>query len=637
MLKISLINMPFTSLDIPSLALTQLRSVAEQKFGEKVRFRILYLNYSFVHYLGMDGYHQLTNSMYSTGLGEWFFRQCAFPDQADNTQQYFQRYPLLSQGKGAAKGRILAKRMGLQRFLRRLAQENALDREDMVGFTTMFSQNLPSFAMARTIKDLNPEIVTLLGGANCEAPMGPELARNLDMIDYVFSGPSLVSFPQFLDYWLADQKDECHRVRGVHSRSNAQEGRSYGAMGQELPIEVPVPLDYDGFLDELETSLQGQVQPSLLFETSRGCWWGEKSHCTFCGLNGTTMAYRPMPPNDAIRQFGDMLDRYGQRCKHYKSVDLIMPREYLKEVFPLVQPPQGVSFFYEVKADLTAPDMETLGKAGVTVIQPGIEALSTTTLKLMKKGTTAFRNLVFLKNSLKYGIRPLWNLLVGFPGEPREVFEKYAADMPLLRHLPPPSGVYSLRFDRYSPYFMRPQEYGLELSPYEFYSHLYPFSQEALERIAYYFEDQNYSNQYLADMLAWKSKLEDLSEDWKRRWCGEDSSPKAQLHFQGQGDSRVVFDTRSGEEVVREVGDPGLQILDLADSRGLKLKDIAYRLGLEQAEAEREIAVLRESGLIFEENERYLSLVLRESQSEAELALRPPASHVGIDRPLPQF
>ena len=32
-------------------------------------------------------------------------------------------------------------------------------------------------------------------------------------------------------------------------------------------------------------------QPSVFVETSRGCWWGERMHCTFCGLNGATMAY----------------------------------------------------------------------------------------------------------------------------------------------------------------------------------------------------------------------------------------------------------------------------------------------------------------------------------------------------------
>ena len=33
-------------------------------------------------------------------------------------------------------------------------------------------------------------------------------------------------------------------------------------------------------------------RPVDVVETSRGCWWGERSHCTFCGLNGMGMTYR---------------------------------------------------------------------------------------------------------------------------------------------------------------------------------------------------------------------------------------------------------------------------------------------------------------------------------------------------------
>ena len=40
---------------------------------------------------------------------------------------------------------------------------------------------------------------------------------------------------------------------------------------------------------------------------------------------------------------------------------------------------------------------------------------------------------------------------------------------PLLVHLPPPSGAFPVRFDRYSPYFTRAAEYGLELVPLDFY------------------------------------------------------------------------------------------------------------------------------------------------------------------------
>ena len=43
----------------------------------------------------------------------------------------------------------------------------------------------------------------------------------------------------------------------------------------------------------LESSASLATVPTVLIETSRGCWWGDRDrHFMFCGLNGATMAYR---------------------------------------------------------------------------------------------------------------------------------------------------------------------------------------------------------------------------------------------------------------------------------------------------------------------------------------------------------
>ena len=42
----------------------------------------------------------------------------------------------------------------------------------------------------------------------------------------------------------------------------------------------------------------------------------------------------------------------------------------------------------------------------------------------------------------------------------------------------------SVALDRYSPYFTQAREYGLDLAPFDFYSMIYPFPPESLERLA---------------------------------------------------------------------------------------------------------------------------------------------------------
>lgn len=81
MYRIALINMPFANLHMPSIALTQLKSVVENRFKNEVSVDVYYLNHDFANCLGLDLYDLITESADSqnSGLGDWFFRQIAFP------------------------------------------------------------------------------------------------------------------------------------------------------------------------------------------------------------------------------------------------------------------------------------------------------------------------------------------------------------------------------------------------------------------------------------------------------------------------------------------------------------------------------------------------------------------------------
>ncbi len=619
MYRITLINMPFSNLSLPSLALTQLKAVLERDLDDQIRVRILYLNHDFSHYLGLDLYFRITHAVESnnSGLGDWLFRQVAFPLASDNIQQYFQRYyPQQEGGLDVLKGKILAKRVRLGQFLDRLIGNYQLDQEDLVGFTSMFAQNVASLAMARKIKDRNPRCVTVMGGANCEAPMGAELAAHVEAMDFIFSGPALVSFPQFVRYQIRGEVEACRTLQGVFCGANlgSKHLEGSGAIGAELPMNIPVPLDYDEFLALFEKNFPGgDLRPCLTFETSRGCWWGERSHCTFCGLNGGTMAFRRMPADDAVELLNGLFLRYGDRCPRYEAVDNIMPIDYIKDVFPRLKPPPEATIFYEIKANMKEEELEILKRGGVNEVQPGIESLSTSTLKLMRKGTTSFQNIRFLKGCLSANVRPIWNLLIGFPGEEAGVYEKYLADLPLLFHLMPPTGAFPVRFDRYSPYFTHSDSFRLKLSPYDFYEMVYPFGTDSLYNLAYYFEDRNYNARYIDNLILWKEKLNTVVDQWRALWKSDSVLPKPELYLKLAADScpAVVFDSRNGQSgTEHEISDLGLRVLDLLHVRGMRLTDLERSVDATPDDLAGEIDGLRRSGILFEEDGRWMSLVI---------------------------
>jgi len=627
MYKIYLINMPFGALNYPSLALTQLKSILDSTYGEQIFTEILYLNHEFVRYLGGTDVYNYPLSMEAlvTGLGDWFFRQSAFPGAVDNIDEYFIRfYSSQDSNTQMMKALISQKRKQLDSFLRELIEKYHLREADMVGFTSLFSQTAANIAMAGKLKEYNPRIITVMGGPNCDGIMGLELIKNVKPLDYIFSGPATKNFPQFVRHCLDQEFENCNHIKGVFARVNFQpqsqsepeaeskpdEGKKSDLVGEELDIDIKIPLNYDSYLELIEKNYQNnEVNPILPFETSRGCWWGERVQCKFCGLNAMKLSYRSMSPQLAIEQFKSLF-RYAPRCQHFYCVDNIMPRGFIKEVFPYLDTPAQVTILYEARPHLTGEDLQILSRARVRALQPGIEALNTSILKLMSKGSTAFQNLLLLKNCIRYSIRPKWNLLVGFPGEKEEVYEKYDHDIPLLAHLPPPDGVFPVRFDRYSYYFNHREEYGLDLQPLDYYKFTFPFSQKVLENIAYYFINYNFWADYAPILSKWIGKIQDKVNQWRDQWYGHSSISPPKLFFKKTGDITVVYDSRFNKVTEHPIDVVGKKVLEKLskpisiDSLYLKLEDVTG------SDVDKAVTFLKDRGLLFQEGQRLMSLVL---------------------------
>ncbi|HZF11549.1 MAG TPA: RiPP maturation radical SAM C-methyltransferase [Thermoanaerobaculia bacterium] len=631
MYRIALINMPFAAADIPSIALAQLRSRVESELASEVQCEVLYPNLDFLNFLGPQFYEIISGSVQAntSGLGDWFFSLAAFPEKADNPEAYLVRH--FSEHRAQLdvfRKQLTEKRRGAGAFLDSLIDLYRLDQCSLIGLTSMFSQNVANFALARKVKERNPGVVIVMGGANCEAPMGNVIARNVPWIDFVFSGPALHSFPELVRNLRRGAVEECHKIQGVLSRKKLALQLLDGGkeIGAELDITVDVPIDYDDYFAALDQKVPrgANLHPRLPFETSRGCWWGERSHCTFCGLNGATMKYRALPPENALALLHGLFDRYASRVTIFESVDNILPREYLTEVLPHLETPEGVALFYEIKADLKEREMAAMARAKVTRIQPGIEALSTTTLKLMRKGTTSFQNLKFLKNCGRYGIKAFWNLLVGFPNEPEEIYRKYYDDLPLLTHLQPPNGVYPIRFDRFSPYHFQAKEYGLKLKPSKFYEMIYPFPKEEFENLAYFFADEDYKAAYITATARWLGRLRERVAVWQLRWNQHDQRLKPELMVKERHGSRLIYDSRSGSAVEHKPSATGWTVLEALSDQHRPTR-LAEKLGLTETEVASEVAYLKQRGLVFEEDGLLLSLVLK-PEEVATLPLAPRAA-----------
>jgi len=416
-------------------------------------------------------------------VGEWFFAAEAFGDQLPPEEEYVRKFVATTRGgRERLIALVEARRRYAAAFVEHAARAILRHAPRVVGFTSTFQQTCCCLAIAWRLKqEPNPPAI-IFGGANCEGPMGRQMIRSFPWIDYVCTGEGDEVLPEFLDGYL--RRGDPVPPPGILRQGYADE------LSVPAPIEtmdaLPVP-DYADFFEQLDRS-KLQLEPVLLIETARGCWWGEKHHCTFCGLNGSAMAYRSKSAARVLTELSALTETYGLR--RVDSVDNILDVRYIDALFPeLDRRGAGLNLFYEVKANLRYEQLATMRRGGVRAVQPGIESLSSPVLQLMRKGCTGMQNIQLLRWCQELEIVPAWNLLYGFPDEPPAEYARLAELIPLLVHLPPPDFCMRVRMDRFSPLYNQATEFGLRnVRPMEAYSYVYPLPESDLRNLAYFFE-----------------------------------------------------------------------------------------------------------------------------------------------------
>jgi ribosomal peptide maturation radical SAM protein 1 len=539
--RVLLLSMPWHALDRPSLGLSLLQASA-RRGGTECDVR--YLGFHLADRMGLDEYMWVHEELpYPAFAGDWLFTPSLYGDRADADARYVRdvlrrawRLP------ERAIDRLLRQRAHCEPFLDHCVDSIDWAAYDVVGFTSTFAQNIASLALARRVKRLHPRTITVFGGANWEDEMGEELHARFPFVDVVCTGEADVSFPAFLERLRngahpadpAIAADVC----GLIIRRDGRSVRTPAARPIADLDRLPRPL-YDDYFEGLSASASSsRIRPTLLLETSRGCWWGARHHCTFCGLNGGTMAFRSKSPERVLAELHD-LRRY--RAGAVAAVDNILDMRYFTTVLPELAAATGppMSLFYEVKANLTAEQVRMLAAAGVRHVQPGMESLSDHVLSLMRKGTTALQNIQTLKWCKEFGVTPDWNLIYGVPGETAEDYSRMLEVLDAIDFLPPPGAITPIRLDRFSPYHGDPAGFGLtDVRPMAVYRHLYPFPDGSLRRLAYYF-DFAYADG--RDPLGYAAPALNRVEQWMRRGF------KGTLSLVRRADDDLfLIDTRSG-------------------------------------------------------------------------------------------
>lgn len=502
-LRVALVSMPWASLDMPSLALSVLQpKVAAHP--DVATCTVTYANIQWADFVysrttgAVDHLHyeEIVRGYY-VGTGEWVFSSALYDDSGRPEASPFHQ---LATRLGANLSAADLMHELAPVFIKELAASILATRSHIVGISTSFDQNIPSLALARHIKIAAcgnaPEIV--LGGANCDGVPGAALHRNYPFVDYVIRGEGEIAFPKLISAISrkvsGDQDPDPDRafteIFGLCWRGNSSESVANPISSSFVPIdEVSPPNPADYFEEFRRSRVCTAITPKLVVEGSRGCWWGQKHHCTFCGLNGTLMAFRKKGSNRMLEEITAAMSEH--KCLDIVFADNIMGMEYLKEFLPaLSERDWDLRLFFEVKSNLTYSQVAQLAAAGVTQIQPGIESFSGQVLDIMKKGVQGWQNVRLLRDCRTLTIYPGYNLLYGFPGETADEYHPVIEQIPNLTHLTPPEAAYRLLLTRFSPYFNDPSLGLQNLGPAGFLSLVYRLPKSELADLVYLFESE---------------------------------------------------------------------------------------------------------------------------------------------------
>lgn len=597
-----LVAMPWQAIESPSLPLGLLRASCVRAglplpstYHGGLRWAEFVMDSS-AGSLGPEDYNDIAENGLFHGLGDWVFAGVLHHDRSFGVDQLY-RY---AGQRDLDIDRAKQMREYAEEFVDMAAEEILATAPDVVGFSTTFMQNVPSLAVAQRIKEIAPGVLVIFGGGNCDGEMGVALHRNYCFIDYVVSGEGEDALPALLTA-LRDGTP-LNSVPGLCWWDGEYQRHNEPSPHPVPPGRIPIP-DFDDWFEHIESSpVREYIEPKLVVETARGCWWGQVHHCTFCGLNGSLMQFRSKSADAVVEELKYLVARH--QVLDVIAVDNIIDNTYFKTVLPrIAELDWDLRIHYEVKSNLKQAEIDSLRRARIAHVQPGIESLVTSVLKIMDKGVSGFRNVRTLRDCESAGLTVSWNWLYGFPGESFADYAPIMHQIPALVHLQPPSGAARILLERFSPYFANPELGFPKRTSAQLYRHVYNLPEDKVSDMVYLFDTPS---QGLTDEEA--AQLRKLLDQWSNRYS------QSYLQRSNVDGAIVLQDRRAGwptEDIVIEEPDLVKAYNELENGRTM----VSLYNRLIDADGNPNIDSLRrwgaelfERGVLFEERGYFVTL-----------------------------
>ena len=492
---VALLSAPVTFPPAPSVALSIFKSALEEA---GISSKVIYAMFPMIHTFDREALIKLTIFLHIQDNAEYLFAHLTDVPASVPADEFIRTLapahlqeefvemleePLL-QAMGAAEAVVEAT---AQRIVHMGAR--------VVAASSAHRQQVPALAILKRVKELDPQVRTVIGGHNVTGEMGLTVLRHFPSVDYVSFG----------------EGDETIAEVCANLLAGGERPMPYGVVGRGEPCPKTAPFrmtkdmdtvaspDYRDFFDEIQKDKDGFYgddpagaarahEQRVFLEGSRGCAWAVKHTCTFCSMNGLNNSYREKTPEKLCGEIRRMAKEYPGY--EIALCDNMISRRMMRGLFPLLA--EGgeapCSLFGDIRTHHGPEEIRALSEAGFHRVQSGVESLNDHLLSLMGKGSTGVQNVALMKYCTTYRVALIWQMMTKIPGERREDYEQLMSILPLIFHLHPPANTIKIDFMRFSKYCDRPQDFGLELRPAPLYRCCFADRPDISDNFGVYYE-----------------------------------------------------------------------------------------------------------------------------------------------------
>jgi ribosomal peptide maturation radical SAM protein 1 len=606
MAAVALVSTPWPLFNRPSIQLGTLKAFLQREVpGVNVHAHHIFL--TIAESLGYDVYSHVSER---TWLSESIYAAMLYPERRKLIGDWWRRRPDLPRRLGFDDIRSLVQR----------ASEGILEGADwaayrLVGFSVCFGQLTSALYFARSIKKRAPLATIVFGGSVCSGEMGWSLLRAFPEIDFVISGEGERPLAH-LARWVfkTEASEKPARLPGLFCRGQEGDIPSRHFTQMDDLDALPLP-DYDDYFLHLKSiPSQSRFFPKIPMEISRGCWWQKASSgrtyrgCAFCNLNVQWKGYRAKSRERVISEIKAITEKY--QVLSVSFVDNILPPNNLKALFQgIAALRKDLRLFAEIRATTSLQELIAMSSAGMTEVQVGIEALSTSLLKKLNKGTTAMENLEIMKNCEASGLPALEaNLIIQFPGSDERDVEETLANLEFARPFRPLKAI-PLWLGYGSPVWCDPARFGIKKTGnHPFYFHLFP--PEILKALVLMFQDAR--GGVKAQEQLWRP-VKRVVKAWSKAYASLHSSAKSKpiLSYLDGGDILMIFERRYGaEDMTHRLKGASREIYLLCEQHRSAEEIVGRFAGLGEGKVLSFLNMMVGKKLMFREGESYLSLAV---------------------------